>query len=106
MKKYEITGIYEKQFIIHKHSRITSLSYQYDVAVLGNDINDRSDILSNLIKDSNVNSNSISQNYNKLSHKLPRNIQSIEDFQNESFSKAIDKVASYIPTITSKLSED
>ncbi|ORY10297.1 hypothetical protein LY90DRAFT_678010 [Neocallimastix californiae] len=53
-----------------------------------------------------VNSNSISQNYNKLSHKLPRNIQSIEDFQNESFSKAIDKVASYIPTITSKLSED
>ncbi|ORX64140.1 hypothetical protein BCR32DRAFT_251268 [Anaeromyces robustus] len=97
-------------------------------------INSKSDVLSHLIEDSTIEShdtlgysvelsfqymnyqspgsinqkdaNAISRNYNKLHNKLVKNIQPIDEFQNQAFSEAIDEVKQYNPNIESKISED
>ncbi|ORX50043.1 hypothetical protein BCR36DRAFT_370548 [Piromyces finnis] len=48
----------------------------------------------------------VANNYNKLHDKLIRNIQPIDEFQNEIFSEAMDEVIKYNPNIETKITEN
>ncbi|ORY21678.1 hypothetical protein LY90DRAFT_707382, partial [Neocallimastix californiae] len=50
--------------------------------------------------------NAVTHNYNKLHDKLIKNIQPLDEFQNEIFSEAIDEVMKYNPNIESKITEN
>ena len=51
--------------------------------------------------------NDITHNYNKLNNKIiPKNIQSIEEYQSTTFSEALNEVINYNPDIASQVSEN
>jgi len=116
--------------IVYAISESSLINMFYDKS----NINSKSDVLSHLIEDSDVESydilsysvelnyhyvnyqspgsinskdaNAVTHNYNKLHNKLIRNIQPIDEFQNEMFSKAIDEVIKYNPNIETKMKEN
>ena len=116
--------------IVYALSESSLINMFYDKS----NIKSKSDVLSHLIKDSNIESydslgysvelnyqyanyqspgsinskdaNAVTHNYNKLHDKLIKNIQPLDEFQNEIFSEAIDEVMKYNPNIESKITEN
>jgi len=137
--KYNINAKFSKDGTVKWNSNTSPILSENSLINMYYDntnINNKADVYSNLIKDTNndmeskkllrfsnelhyqyinyqstasinsENSNILSLHYNKLSNKLPKNIQSLEEFQNESFSKAMDRVVLYNPNVASKLEEN